>query len=107
MSSKLSGALLWLTGAIFIGSGSLHFFKTDTFMKIMPPYIPWPRAMVLISGVAEISGGIGLFVPALRVAASWGLVALLIAVFPANIYMAQANVQVASFVIPQALLWAR
>jgi uncharacterized membrane protein len=98
---------LWLAGVLFIGVGVLHFVKTDTFVKIMPPYIPWHRAMVLISGAAEIAGGVGLFVPSLRTAASWGLAALLVAVFPANVYMAQDNVQVASFVIPQALLWVR
>lgn len=107
MSSNLGRSLLWVTGAFFISTGVLHFVKTDSFQKIVPPYIPWPHAMVLISGVAEIAGGLGLFVPALRTPASWGLVALLIAVFPANVYMALDKVRVASFVIPQALLWAR
>ena len=73
----------------------------------MPPYIPWPLAMVYISGAAEIAGGIGLLVPALRPAARWGLVALLIAVLPANVYMAMNSVQVTATPVPRALLWAR
>ena len=69
-------------------AGSLHFVIPNYYMKIMPPYIPWHLAMVYISGAAEIAGGAGLQIPLLRRAAAWGLVALLIAVFPANVYMA-------------------
>ncbi len=63
--------------------------------------------MVYISGVAEIAGGIGLLVPIVRKPAAWGLVALLIAVFPANVYMAMDHIQVTTHPIPQPLLWAR
>ena len=63
--------------------------------------------MVEISGAAEIAGGIGLLIPALRRAAAWGLVALLIAVFPANIYMAADNIQFTARPLSPALLWGR
>ena len=92
---------------LFMGAGALHFINTDLYLKIMPPYIPWHLAMVYISGVAEIAGGIGLLVPILRKPAAWGLVVLLIAVFPANVYMAVDHIQVTTDPIPQALLWAR
>lgn len=73
----------------------------------MPPSIPSPDLMVTLSGVAELAGGIGILISALRPAARWGLVALLIAVFPANIYMAQRRIAPGGLHIPAALLWAR
>jgi len=99
--------LLAGASALYVAAGSLHFLKTGTYLKIMPPQIPWPVAMIYMSGAAEIAGGIGLLIPAVRRAAAWGLVALLVAVFPANIYMAMADVQVTMTPIPKALLWAR
>src|SRR5258705_131462 len=99
--------LLVITAILFIGGGVFHFINTDSYLKIMPPQIPWPVAMVYLSGAAVNASGLGLLLPALRRPASWGLVARLIAVFPANIYMAANNVQVTSTPIPQALLWAR
>jgi len=63
------------------------------YVGIMPPYLPFPRELVLISGVAEILGGLGVLVPRVRRAAGWGLALLLVAVFPANIQMAQDSLQ--------------
>jgi uncharacterized membrane protein len=77
------------------------------YLAIVPPWIPWHLAMVDISGAAEIAGGIGLLISSLRRAAAWGLVALLIAVFPANIYMAVDNVQFTAHPLPPGLLWGR
>jgi len=56
-------------------------------MKIMPDYLPWPLALVYVSGFFEVLGGVGLAVPRLRRVAGWGLIALLVAVFPANVHM--------------------
>ena len=95
------------TAILFLVTGALHFVNTDLYLKIMPPYIPWHLAMVYISGVAEMADGLGLLVPMVRRAAGWGLVALLIAVFPANVYMAMNGIQVTAQPIPQVLLWAR
>jgi uncharacterized membrane protein len=86
------GALLILAALFYAGAGLLHFLRTGFYLKIMPPYIPWHVAMVYVSGVAEIAGGIGLLIPRLRRTAAWCLVALLIAVFPANLYMATGNI---------------
>jgi uncharacterized membrane protein len=77
------------------------------YMKIMPPYLPWPLAMVYVSGAAEILGGLGLLIPRVRRSAALGLVALLIAVFPANIYMATNPVEAGAGSLPQAALWGR
>jgi uncharacterized membrane protein len=74
----------------FVG-GIAHFAVTDTEMRIMPPYIPWPRTIVLISGAFELLGAAGLLFAATRRAAGLGLFALTIAVTPANIYMLQRS----------------
>jgi uncharacterized membrane protein len=72
----------------FLG-GIAHFALTDTEMRIVPPSIPWPRAAVLISGVFELLGAIGILIPQTRRAAGIGLSILTIAVTPANVYMLQ------------------
>jgi uncharacterized membrane protein len=78
-----------LMGTLYIAAGTLHFLLTRRYVAIMPLYLPAARTLVLISGAAEIAGGIGVLVPApaVRRAAAWGLVALLIAVMPANLTM--------------------
>ncbi len=78
-------------------------------MAIMPPWIPLHWACVVVSGIAELMGGVGLLAPAgpLRRAAGWGLVLLLIAVFPANIYMAVAHIQVHGIPSQPWMAWAR
>ena len=78
---------LVLIAAIFIVGGVLHLVKPAEYVRIMPPWLPAPMALVLISGVFEILGGAGVLVPATRVAAGWGLIALLFAVLPANVQM--------------------
>ena len=79
---------------LFIAAGALHFLIPQLYLRIMPPYLPAHLLLVQISGAAEVLGGIGLLIPTTRQAASWGLVALLIAVMPANIYMATAHLAV-------------
>jgi len=73
----------------FLIGGIAHFAATTLEMRIVPPYIPWPRAVVLVSGVFELLGAAGLLFPAARRAAGMGLFALTIAVTPAHIYMLQ------------------
>ena len=72
--------------SIYLGIGTLHFLRPEGFVQIVPPFVPWPLATVYVSGVAELALGIGLLVPRTRALAAWGVVALLIAVFPANLY---------------------
>jgi uncharacterized membrane protein len=72
---------------LLVAAGILHFAKTDFFLQIMPPYLPWHRELVYISGVCEIALGVLLLVPLYSRFAAWGIIALLIAVFPANIYL--------------------
>jgi uncharacterized membrane protein len=91
--------------AIMIGIGVLHFAAPEPFVSIVPEVLPAKLALVKISGFFEILGGIGLLVPPARRAASLGLVALYLAVFPANINMVLYPELGRG--IPVALLWAR
>lgn len=76
---------------LYVGAGILHFVQPATYERIVPSYLPAPRLLVYVSGAAEIAGGLGLLLPATRRWAAGGLILLLLAVFPANIYMAQHN----------------
>jgi uncharacterized membrane protein len=109
-AAKSSGAFkagLAVFSAIFIASGFLHILHPEPYLRIMPPALPWPRALVSISGVAEILGGVGLLLRRVRRAAALGLVVLLVAVFPANIYMAAAHVSFPGFLGESWVRWTR
>lgn len=92
---------------LFLVAGVAHFTSTAGFERIVPPYLPAPRVLVYVSGIFEILGAIGILVPATRTFAGWGLVALLIAVFPANVYMATHNIKVGNFPPEPWMAWAR
>ena len=80
--------LTWLFGLLFAAAGLNHFVNTDFYVGIMPPQLPWHRELVYISGAIEVLLGVLLLMPRYRRIAAWGLVALLVAVFPANLHMA-------------------
>ncbi len=71
----------------YVIAGINHFWHDEFYLKIMPPWLPWHHALVYISGTAEIVLGLLLFFPSTRRIAAWGIILLLIAVFPANIQM--------------------
>lgn len=93
------------TAGIFLTTGSLHFPLEKFFIAIVPRGLPSPKALVQISGVAELLGGVGLLIPRLRRASGRGLIVLLIAVFPANVNMAINSERFDR--IPAWALWAR
>jgi uncharacterized membrane protein len=95
----LTAVFLWF----FLG-GIAHFVLTDTEMSIVPPYIPWPRLAVLVSGVCELLGVAGMLYRPTRGAALWGLFALTLAVTPCHIYMLQYSER---FHVPYWALIAR
>ncbi|NWF59630.1 MAG: DoxX family protein [Fischerella sp.] len=86
--------------------GITHFLRPDQYARIVPPPFP-PLASVYISGLFEILGSIGLMIPFVSVAAAWGLIALFIAVFPANIYMTLHNIKIEGIPHNQLLYWVR
>lgn len=100
-------ASLILMALFYSLAGVAHFTRPDFYLRMMPPYIPFHEAMVFVSGVAEVVLGIALLIPALRVYAAWGVIALLIAVFPANLHMAIANVPFGDPPAPSWWAWAR
>ena len=95
----------YLFGALFIAAGLNHFANADFYVGIMPPYLPWHVPLVYLSGFAEIALGALLFVQRWSTIAAWGLILLLIAVFPANLHMA-VNAELYPRFSP-TLLWLR
>ena len=101
-----------LLAAFFTLTGTLHFVRSSDYEAIVPPQLPMHKEIVAVSGVAEIVGALAVVPPGSRTFARWWLLALLVAVFPANIYMAVrpeevAERGVAADRIPRWMLWAR
>ncbi len=84
--------LLWLMAFFYVVAGFNHLLNPEFYVAIIPPGLPEPEWLNLISGLAEIVLGVFLLEPRTRVLAAWGIIALLIAVFPANMYVALENV---------------
>jgi uncharacterized membrane protein len=80
--------LTYALAAFMAGVGVTHFVDPGFFVAIVPPFLPRPELLVAVSGAAELGLGLALLVPRLRRLAAWGVIALLIAVYPANIYHA-------------------
>ncbi len=92
-------------GLLFVFGGLYHFINPALYLRMMPPYLPWHRFLVYLSGFFEVALGLLLFVPRYARLAAWGLVALLVAVFPANVRMA-LNPELFPG-IPPLVLWLR
>lgn len=102
---RLKRALRWLLAIAMVTVGVLHFVRSAFFVSIVPAYLPNPAALVYVSGLFEVLGGVGLLVPRVQRAAAYGLIALYVAVFPANIDML---VHAEKFPdVPTWALWAR
>jgi len=97
--------LKYLLGLLFVLAGLNHFISPDFYLRIMPPYLPWHLFLVYASGVFEVLLGVGLLIKRSTRLAAWGLIALLLAVYPANIHMA-LNPDLYPSMSP-AVLWAR
>ena len=91
MMSQIKINSIILASASYVLTGIQHVIKPRGFVQIVPPYLPHPLELVYISGFCEITLGLLLLIPSLHFVAAWGLILLLIAVFPANIYLAQTN----------------
>lgn len=95
-----------IPGLLFVAAGTLHFARPAMYVRIVPPALGHASALVALSGAAEIAGGLGLLIPRTRRAAGYGLIALLLAVWPANIFMA-LDARAFAAVAPAWALWAR
>ena len=84
--------LLWVMAFLYVLAGFNHLVDPEFYLAIIPPQLPSPEWLNLISGLAEIVLGVALLEPRLRVFAAWGVVALLVAVFPANLYAAEQRI---------------
>lgn len=103
--SKIGRAAKILFALFFVAAGVNHFINPAFYENIMPPYLPWHYALVIISGVAEVVLGVGLLIPKTSRYAAWGLILLLIAIFPANLHMATHPDLYPN--IPPIALWLR
>jgi uncharacterized membrane protein len=99
-------ALRWILAAFFVAAGSNHFRAPALYADMMPAWAPWPSALIGVSGACEILGGIGILVPRTRRAAGCGLVALLVAVLPANLHVALLG-HMPGFGFSPEVLWLR
>jgi len=97
----------WLLTVFMVAAGVNHFVNPAPYLGMMPDALPAHLALVDLSGVAEILGGLGLILPATRRLAAWGLIALFVAVFPANLNMAINHLPLGTTSVPAWALWAR
>jgi uncharacterized membrane protein len=95
------------TGIAFVLTGISHFLIPEKFLEMMPPFLPGHLFLIYLSGVFEILGGIGLMLSRTKFWAAIGLILLLLAVFPANIFVAWNNVQLGGFMNYSVYQWLR
>jgi uncharacterized membrane protein len=81
---------LYAMAAFYIFAGYYHFKNPKFFLRIIPPYLPWHKMINFVSGAIELILGALLLFPDYRTIAAWGIIALLVAVFPANVYHLQS-----------------
>ena len=98
---RIAAAVFW------VFAGAMHFVIPRSYEAIMPPYVPHRREAVAVSGAAEIAGGLMVLHPRTRSLAGLWLIALLLAVFPANVHMALHPEQIKGLKLPRWALWAR
>ena len=92
-------------GMLYVVAGVGHFVVTRAYVRLMPDYLPAHRELVLLSGAAEIAGGLGLLVPPTRRAAAWGIILLLLAIWPVHLWMIEHPGRFPG--VPLWVLWIR
>jgi len=100
--STRTGWGLYLFSAFMVLAGLNHFLNPGFYLRMMPPWLPWHGPLVALSGVAEVAAGVGVLIPAVRKEAGWFAIAVFVAVFPANVWMA-----VDPTIWPEVPGWAR
>jgi uncharacterized membrane protein len=102
-----SGISRFLIAFLFISAGVTHLRSPEVFTRIVPPFLPWPLALVYASGLFEIVGGVSLLLPRFQRIAGYGLILLLIVMWPANIYMAMAHIPSEGWMGDPVVQWVR
>ena len=97
----------WLATLFFVVAGAYHFINPKVYLAMMPPFIPFQQFFIVISGLAEIAGAIGIQIPRFRKLAGVGLIVLLVAVFPANIFVAISNPVIPNLEYSASSMWWR
>ncbi len=106
LSRRAVNPARWILALFFIIAGANHFRVPPTYLGMMPAWLPWPVALNAVAGAAEMLGGLGLLLSPMRRPAGWGLIALLVAVFPANVHVALLGHMPGTDFSP-AILWLR
>ena len=94
-------------GIAFVIASVPHFTSPERYLPMMPPFVPAPLAMIYVSGAAELLGGLGMLIPRTARLAAWFLAALLVAIFPANMYVAISGVNAAGLPSSPWYTWSR
>jgi uncharacterized membrane protein len=97
----------WLAALFFTVAGVLHFIIPEFYSAMMPPFIPYKDILIVLTGLAEIALGIGLLIPSVRRRSGISLIALLIGIFPANIYVAVVQPELPDLSYDPASMWWR
>jgi len=105
--AKVKTALCWFFALFFLVAGILHFVKVESFAAIVPPFLPFPKMIVWVTGIMEMVFAIGLLLPKYRKLSGFWLAPFLLAVLPANIYMAMYNIPMGDTVASPTALWVR
>jgi uncharacterized membrane protein len=103
---KVRAFFRWLLAAFFIAAGLNHFRVPAAYVGMIPPWMPRPYLLNALAGAFEVIGAVGVLMPTLRLAAGWGLIALLVAVFPANLHVALMG-EMPGFTFSPLVLWLR
>jgi uncharacterized membrane protein len=104
---KFQSIFRWLATLFFVVAGLLHFIIPEFYLAMMPPFIPFQQFFIIVSGIAETAGAIGIQIPRFRKLAGIGLIVLLVAVFPANIYVAIVNPVIPNLEYSASGMWWR
>jgi uncharacterized membrane protein len=105
-SHRTTTIFRWILAGFFVAAGANHFRSPETYLGMMPSGLPASGVLNAIAGIAEMLGGLGLLVPGARRLAAWGLIALLVAVFPANVHVALLG-HMPGFNFSTVVLWLR
>ena len=99
--------LCWFFAVFFFSAAIMHFVKVDSFVAMVPPMLPFPRLIVWATGIMELVFAVGLILPKYRKLSGFWLAPYLLAVLPANIYMAMYNIPLGDRVMSPVVLWVR